>query len=128
MRLLLDTCAFLWWLEGGDMLSEAARHAVVDPEHDVFLSSVSSWEITVKHAIGKLPLPEPPERYIPAQRVARGIDTLPLDEEATLWLHRLSIIHRDPFDRMLICQALAGGLTIVTPDENIMRYPVRTLW
>lgn len=128
MKLLLDTCAFLWWIEGGDALSEAAGQAVVDPAHDVYLSPVSSWEIAVKHSLGKLPLPEPPERYVPAQRQARSIGTWPLDEEATLWLHRLPTIHRDPFDRMLICQALAGGLTLVTPDDDIARYPVRTLW
>lgn len=128
MRLLLDTCTFLWSIEGGDALSDAAKRSLVDPGNEIFLSAVSAWEIVVKHALGKLPLPEPPERYVPAQRQLRGIERLPLDEEASLHLHRLPPIHRDPFDRMLICQALIGDLTLVTPDDDICRYPVRTLW
>lgn len=128
MKLLLDTCTFLWSIEGGAALSNAARQALVDPANDIYLSAVSAWEIVVKHALGKLPLPEPPERYVPAQRRLRGIECWPLDEEASLHLHRLPPVHRDPFDRMLICQALTGGLTLVTPDENIARYPVKTLW
>ena len=128
MRLLLDTCTFLWCIEGGARLSDPARRALVDPSNDALLSSVSAWEIVVKHSLGRLPLPEPPERYLPAQRHARGIEPLPLDEEATLYLHRLPAIHRDPFDRMLVCQALVSGLTLVTPDADIARYPVRTLW
>lgn len=128
MKLLLDTCTFLWAIEGGGALSEAAREALADPENDVFLSAVSAWEIGVKHALGKLPLPEAPDRYVPAQRSARGIAPLPIDEEAALQLVRLPPLHRDPFDRMLVCQALVGALSIVTPDPEIARYPVRILW
>lgn len=128
MNLLLDTCTFLWSIAGGDEISDVARTALADPSNDVYLSSVSAWEITVKHALGRLPLPEPPERYVPSQRIARGIEPLALDEEAALHLSRLPPLHRDPFDRMLVCQALIGALTIVTPDADIARYPVRTLW
>ena len=98
------------------------------PANDVFLSAVSAWEIAVKHALGKLPLPDPPSRYVPKQRASRGIAPLPLDEDAALHLSLLPELHRDPFDRMLICQALAAGMLIVTPDPEIARYPVRTLW
>jgi PIN domain nuclease of toxin-antitoxin system len=128
VKLLLDTCTFLWSIAGGTSLSRPAREALRDPANDVYLSSISAWEITVKHALGRLPLPDAPERYIPAQRSARGIDPWPLDEEAALYLYRLPPIHRDPFDRILICQALVAGLTIVTPDTDIVRYPVHTLW
>lgn len=128
MKLLLDTCTFLWSIAGGGAISDAARTALVDPGNAVYLSSVSAWEIAVKHSLGRLPLPEPPERYVPAERRARGIEPLPLDEEASLHLSRLPVLHRDPFDRMLICQALIGGLSLVTPDPEIARYPVRTLW
>jgi PIN domain nuclease of toxin-antitoxin system len=128
VKLLLDTCAFLWAIEGGDELSPTAREALVDPANDVFLSAVSVWEIAIKHGLGRLPLPEPPERYVPAQRSARGITALALDEDAVLQLPRLPALHRDPFDRVLVCQALAGGLSIVTPDPEICRYPVRILW
>lgn len=128
MKLLLDTCTFLWAIEGGGDLSEAARNALTDPANDVFLSPVSAWEIAVKHALGRLPLPDPPDRYVPAQRNARGIAELPLDEDAVLQLVRLPSLHRDPFDRMLVCQALANTLSLVTPDPQIARYPVRILW
>ena len=128
MKLLLDTCTFLWAIEGGSSLSGEARNALRDPANDVFLSAVSAWEITVKHALGKLPLPDKPSRYVPKQRAARGIAPLPLDEDAALHLSLLTALHRDPFDRMLICQALAGGMFIVTPDPEISRYPVRVLW
>ena len=128
MKLLLDTCTFLWAIEGGDQLSDPARDALTDPDNDIFLSAVSAWEIAVKHGLGKLLLPEAPERYVPAQRQARGITALPLDEDAALQLARLPPLHRDPFDRMLVCQALAGAMSIVTPDPEIARYPVRILW
>lgn len=128
MRLLLDTCTFLWCIEGGTALSRPARDELSNPGNDVFLSAVSGWEIAVKHSLGKLPLPESPARYVPAQRKARGIEPLPLDEEATLHLALLPQLHRDPFDRMLVCQAIVGGLILVTPDPGITGYPVRTLW
>jgi len=128
VKRLLDTCTFLWSVEGGAAISELARAALADPANDVYLSSVSAWEIAVKHALGRLPLPEPPGKYVPSQRRARGIEPLALDEEAALHLSRLPPVHRDPFDRMLVCQALVAGLTMVTPDPDIARYPVRTLW
>jgi PIN domain nuclease of toxin-antitoxin system len=128
VRLLLDTVAFLWLVADPDELSTRAREAVVDPANEVFLSAVSTWEITVKHALRRLPLPEPIDRFIPTQRDRHGVDSLPLDEESTLHLARLPALHRDPFDRMLICQAIAHGLVIVTPDRAVRRYPVRTLW
>jgi PIN domain nuclease of toxin-antitoxin system len=127
VNLLLDTCTFLW-LAGGASLSPAAASAVRDPSNDVFLSAVSTWEIVVKNRAGRLPLPEPPDRLIPAERHLRGVTALPFDEEAALYGPRLPPLHRDPFDRMLIAQAIARGLAIVTPDPAIAQYPVRVLW
>lgn len=128
MRLLLDTCAFLWIVAGSGKMSERARMACADPDNELFLSSVSAWEIALKNSAGKLPLPEPPDRYVPAERIRHGIEPLSLGEDATLQLPKLPGLHRDPFDRMLICQAIAHGLDIVTPDPAIAQYPVRTLW
>ncbi len=127
MRLLLDTCTFLW-LAGGSPLSPAAAAAVRDSSNEVFLSAVSSWEIVTKHRSGRLPLPEPPERLIPTERRLRGVAALPLDEDATFHGLRLPPLHRDPFDRMLIAQAVAHGLAIVTPDPAIAQYPIRVIW
>jgi PIN domain nuclease of toxin-antitoxin system len=128
VRLLLDTSTFLWMVSEPARLSAPAAAAVIDPGNQVLLSAVSAWEIVIKHELGKLALDRPPERYVPEERTRHGIEALALDEEATFHGHRLPAVHRDPFDRMLVCQAIAAGLTIVTPDQHIPRYPVRVLW
>ncbi|MDJ0765222.1 MAG: type II toxin-antitoxin system VapC family toxin [Myxococcota bacterium] len=128
MKLILDTCTFLWIVTDDQRLSETARSAFLDENNDVYLSAVSTWEIAVKHSLGKLPLPAPPDRFIPEQRSRHHIDPLPLDEIATLQLCKLPLLHKDPFDRMLICQAIAAGAALLTPDEQISQYPIRTLF
>ncbi len=128
MKVLLDTAPFLWAATDAAELSATARAVISDPGEEVLLSAVSCWEISVKHSLGKLELPESPERLIPAIREEYGIDTLPLDQGSALQLERLPRHHADPFDRLLICQAVFNGLAILTPDELIRRYPVRTIW
>jgi PIN domain nuclease of toxin-antitoxin system len=128
MRLLLDTCTFLWIIAGAAELSKPARELFADPTNETYLSVVSSWEIAVKHALGRLPLPEPPPRYIPLQRQRHGIEPLPLDEESALHIARLPILHKDPFDRMLVCQAMVHSLVVLSPDPLIVQYPVRSIW
>lgn len=128
MRLLLDTCTFLWIATGAADISSRARSACLDPDNDVFLSAASAWEIALKHASGKLVLPEPPLDFVPTARARLGIEALAIDEQATLHLGKLPALHKDPFDRLLVCQAIAHGLDIVTPDAGITQYPVRTLW
>jgi len=128
MKLLLDTCAFLWLILGAEALTDRAKDLFADPDNEVFLSVVSAWEIAVKHALGRLALPEEPRLYVPEQRERHGIQSLPLDEQSALQVSALPGIHGDPFDRMLISQALINGLTILSPDELIRKYPVRVLW
>ena len=128
MRLLLDTCTFLWVAAGSKMLSSRAREAFADPDNEVFLSAASAWEIAVKHRLGRLPLPEAPEVFVPRQRAAHGIESLAVDEESALHLVRLPELHRDPFDRILVAQALVGGLILLTPDEDIRQYAARAIW
>ena len=101
---------------------------VRDPDHQVFLSAVSAWEMAVKYADRRLTLPERPERYVPAMRAARGIATLAIDEESALHASRLPSLHRDPFDRLLVSQAIIHGMTILTPDPMISQYPARVFW
>jgi PIN domain nuclease of toxin-antitoxin system len=127
VKLLLDTCTFLW-LAGGQRLSDGAAAAIRTPANEVFVSAVSAWEIASKYRAGRLPLPEPPDRLIPVERELRGVAALPFDEESALQVLRLPQLHRDPFDRMLISQAIALGLAIVTPDPLIAQYPVRVIW
>jgi len=128
MRLLLDTCSFLWIIGGARDLSQRAREVFADPVNETFLSAASAWEIAVKHRLGKLPLPSPPDEFVPTQRAAHGLEPLAIDEEAALHVAKLPDLHRDPFDRMIVAQALVGGLVVLTPDEAIREYPVRTLW
>ena len=128
MRILLDTCTFLWLAGDDPALSPGARRAFEDRANDVFLSVVSLWEIIVKHGLGRFPLPEPPDRYLPSLRERMGLRSLEVDEEAVLFLPKLPPYHKDPFDRMLVCQALRGGFTLLSPDRLIHRYPVPTKW
>ena len=128
MKILLDTCTFLWIGIDAPELSDTARAQFLDENNEVYLSAVSAWEIAVKHTLGRLHLPDPLERYIATRREQHGIAPLPLDEAATLQLPKLPDWHRDPFDRMLICQAIAGTMAILTPDPQIARYPIKTIW
>jgi len=128
VRILLDTCTFLWLATETDRISAKAKELFVDPDNEVFLSTVSCWEIAVKHAAGKLKLPEPPLKIIPAYRERYAVGTLPLDEESALHAGRLPRLHADPFDRMLICQSITQSMPILTPDELIAQYPIRTIW
>ncbi len=127
-RLLLDTCAFLWIALDAPQLSPRARQLFQDSSNEVFLSAVSAWEISLKYQIGRLPLPDAPERFIPSLRKKYRIDFLPVDEATSLALHRLPNYHHDPFDRMLISHAITHGLTLLTPDPQIQRYPVPSEW
>jgi len=128
MKLLLDTCAFLWIVADAPELSLRARDLFQSADNEVYLSAASAWEIAVKHGLGRLPLPEPPDRFVRGMREAHGIAALPIDEESALHVSRLPVLHRDPFDRMLVSQAIVHGLTILTPDDLITQYPGRTTW
>ena len=127
MNLLLDTHVFLWFITGDARLPAAWRLAITDPANQVFLSVVSTWEAAIKFQIGKLPLPESPSLYFPAQRVRHLISSLSLDEQSVARLTSLPPHHRDPFDRILVCQAQAHNLIIVTVDSLIRQYEVAHL-
>lgn len=126
MKLLLDTHIFLWLITNDAQLSPKVRAAIPDRRNDVYLSVASFWEIAVKYQLGKLPLPQPPENYIPSKRRLHRITDLPLDEASVAQLAKLPRVHGDPFDRMLICQALEYGLTLVTVDPIFNSYPAVT--
>jgi PIN domain nuclease of toxin-antitoxin system len=128
LKLLLDTCTFLWLDSDLARLPARVRHLCADESNQLILSAVSAWEIAAKHFAGKLPLPASPEEYITGCRTASGIVSIRFREDDAFHLPKLPALHRDPFDRMLICQAIARGLTIVTPDQNITQYPVLTTW
>jgi len=127
MRLLLDTHVFLWYISADPKLPATFREASLDPANEVFLSVASVWEAVIKHRLGKLPLPAPPADYLPRHRAAHGIVSLPIDEGAMSHLADLPPLHRDPFDRLLVAQALQHGLTVATVDPEIAAYPVPLL-
>jgi PIN domain nuclease of toxin-antitoxin system len=128
VKLLLDASSFLWLAIDPRKLSRPARAALEVRETEVYLSSVSCWELIVKHASGKLPLREPPEQFIREFCVTYQIEQLPFTIEDALQIRNLPSLHNDPFDRMLICQAIANNCSIVTPDEAIGQYPIHTIW
>lgn len=127
MRLLLDTHIFLWLISGDKRMPYAMQEVIRSPDNQVYLSVVSLWESLVKYQLGKLSFPQPPESYLPVQRERHRINSLPLDEPSVGQLANLAPLHRDPFDRMLICQALEHDMIIVTVDDAIRAYPARTL-
>lgn len=124
MRLLLDTHVFLWFVGGDSRIRERSRHAIQNAEA-VFLSVASVWEATIKHQLGKLALPGLPYPWLRVQRELHGIESLPITEAAVAHLQNLEPHHRDPFDRMLVCQAIVHDLQIMTADPEIVTYPVK---
>lgn len=124
---LLDTCAFIWLADGGQ-LGEAAERCIFDEDSELYLSAASVWEMATKYAIGRLKLPDRPEKIVSLLRDGYQLSELPIDYESALRSASLPPIHQDPFDRMLIAQSVTHALTILTPDEHIRRYAVRTVW
>lgn len=126
--LLLDACTLIWASVEPDRLSPAARAALGDETLPCHLSVVTLWEIAAKHRAGKLLLPQPPRVWCRAAIARLALSVAPLTEAAPYLLETLPSHHRDPFDRMLICQAIAQGWHICTPDAEIVKYPVNICW
>ena len=128
MRLLLDTHALIWWLAADQALSSTARDAIADSSNDVFVSAASAWEITTKHRIGKLP-----EAGLLAADFAgfvseQGFIELPVTIRHGQLAGSLPGIHKDPFDRILIAQAILADMQIVSRDEILSAYGIARLW
>jgi PIN domain nuclease of toxin-antitoxin system len=128
MKLLLDTCVLLWLMMDSRKISPTMREVLANPMNQRYLSAVSVWEITVKWQNGKLNLPVRPAEFIEESKKRGRIRPLPLEDAAILQLPKLPKVHTDPFDRMLICQAIESGMTFVTPDASIREYPIKILW
>ncbi len=128
MSILLDTCTFLWFQMAPRRIPRALLHTISLTETRLFLSAVVAWEIAVKWSAKRLALPYPPDEFIKRAREESRIETLPLFESAALQVAKLPRLHNDPFDRMLISQAIDHGLMLATPDPLIRQYAVRTIW
>jgi PIN domain nuclease of toxin-antitoxin system len=127
LKFLLDTQALLWAATEPERLQVEAREALEDGTHDVLVSSVTAWEIAIKQSLGKLDLAQPAEIWLPEVIRRTGLEPAPIELAAALRVRALPWHHRDPFDRLLIAQALEGGYTIVTRDVVFGRYGVAVL-
>jgi len=128
MKVLIDTHVFLWWITNDPLFSPRAREIIADSANVVFLSAASGWEIAIKAKLGRLRLPDEPERFILKQLELNAIEVLPVQMSHALHVYALPDHHRDPFDRLLIAQAQLEKLPILTADPQISRYEVETIW
>jgi PIN domain nuclease of toxin-antitoxin system len=123
-RLLVDTYALLWWLTDDAALSPAARDAIADPANEPFVSSASMWEIAIKRSLGKLTAPDD----LPDRIAAEGFTWLPISADHAWQVRELPLHHRDPFDRLLVAQAVTERLAIITSDPRFGQYGVQVHW
>lgn len=129
MRILLDTHCWLWMQMAPERLAGSVRELLADPDHRLYFSAASSWEIAVKWALGKLPLPASPAEYVPSRLERQGVEGLPVHHRHALMVASLPHHHRDPFDRLLLAQAQAEDLAFLTADRQLAAYEgVDFLW
>jgi PIN domain nuclease of toxin-antitoxin system len=128
VRLLLDTHAFLWWVADDRRLTRKARAAMASRESACFLSMASVWEMAIKVGLQRLELPSSVDRFVSEQMAANAFEPLPIDLGHAGDVARLPFHHRDPFDRLLVAQALGEGLTIVSADPVFGKYGVKRIW
>jgi Uncharacterized protein conserved in bacteria len=127
MNLLLDTHVLLWWMADDPALGDRARDAIADPANGVWVSAASAWEIAIKAGLGRLTLPGPVAEVLPAVLVENDFSPLPITVEHGLRVSEMPPVHADPFDRILIAQAITQSWTIVSADAVFARYPVTLL-
>lgn len=127
MKLLIDTHAFLWALTGAGLTS-VARQAFLDPENSLYFSAASYWEICIKTSLGKLSLAADWRQRFDAEMTANQILWLAIEKEHCHRIISLPLLHGDPFDRLLIAQALCEDMTLMSADRNLRLYPVPILW
>jgi PIN domain nuclease of toxin-antitoxin system len=128
MRLLLDTCAFLWFITDDPALSDAALNSISKPDNEVLLSIVSAWEIALKYRAGKLDLDAPPHMIVPEELRKNRIGVLLIDMQEALETASLPLYHRDPFDRLLAVQCLSNDVPTVSNDVAFDPYGVNRVW
>lgn len=128
MKLLLDTHAFLWFVLNDSQLSSTALNLIVEPSHDLLLSAASYWEIAIKISIGKYQIPGKFEEWIAEQIQVNALEILPIKISHAAIVSQLPFHHRDPFDRLLVAQALAEGISIISVDTIFDAYQVDRRW
>jgi len=128
MNILLDTHTFLWWITDMPKLSQTARELIGDGHNTIYWSAASSWEVSIKYALGRLPLPEAPEIFLPSEIAQNRVEPLPIIDLHSFRAGQLPRHHRDPFDRMLVAQAQVESLVLLTNDQKLSLYDVEVQW
>jgi PIN domain nuclease of toxin-antitoxin system len=128
VRVLLDTHAFLWWISDDPRLSDRAREIIADGRNELFFSAASGWEISIKAGPGRLEVPEDLQRFISDQLSRNAVQSLPIYLSHALHTRNLPDHHRDPFDRILVSQAILEEMPLLSADPQISRYPVEVVW
>jgi PIN domain nuclease of toxin-antitoxin system len=128
MRLLLDTHTFLWFVLDDPQLSSTARNLIEDPANEVDVSPASYWEIAIKIKLGKYALPQPYQQFMETQFAANDVHILPIEPRHTALLTTMPFHHKDPFDRLLVAQALSDGVSIISVDSQLDAYGVQRVW
>ncbi len=128
MIALLDTHVFIWWIMDSPQLPGRVREIIADGANKLFLSAASCWEIAIKAGLGKIILPQQPDKFIVEQMALNAVRALPVEARHALHVFHLPSLHRDPFDRIIIAQALVDKIPIITSDALIRKYKVPTIW
>jgi PIN domain nuclease of toxin-antitoxin system len=128
MKLLLDTHTFLWWITDDSQISAKVLEIMGDSQNDLYWSAASTWEVAVKYSLGRLPLPDAPATFLPAELGKNRIESLPIVDTHAYQAGLLPRHHRDPFDRMLVAQAQVETLGLISSDPKIHLYDVSVYW
>ena len=128
MKLLLDTCTFLWFTGNSPKLSSRARQLIGDLNNETYLSVVSAWEIGIKVSIGKMNLLQPVKPFIATQLTANRMKLLPLELDEIERISQMPLHHKDPFDRVLAAQSLVHGMPLISIDPKLDLYQVKRIW
>lgn len=128
MKILLDTHCWLWWISSPEKMSPNACRQIADKNHAIYLSVASAWEIAIKYSLGKLPLPEPPWEFVPKRLARDAITPLAIEARHALRVAELPRHHRDPFDRLIVAQAIQEGIAIMTVDRQLAPYDADIIW
>lgn len=128
MKYLLDTVVWLWSLDAVERISKAGREILGSGKHEIYFSAATAWEVAIKASIGKLKLPAPPAACVLAFTEKQGLRPLPVTSLHAVRVHDLAQHHRDPFDRLIIAQAMAENMTVLTADADFQKYPIDIVW
>jgi PIN domain nuclease of toxin-antitoxin system len=128
VKYLLDTIVWLWSVGPSKTIGTAGLEILASREEEIYLSAASSWEIAIKTRLGKFQLPEPPGRYVPKRLIDQGIRSLPINQDHSLKVYDLPLHHSDPFDRIIIAQAIVEDMVVLTSDRVFEKYPIDVVW